>query len=86
MKNILKYEDLLEIEAFLREKELDSGNLSVVMNIETQERLDRINKDYFFKANPDEKECPLTHVDHLNIQIGNVTFIYQLKDKKGEEW
>lgn len=85
MKNILKYEDLLEIEAFLRENNMDSGNLSVVMDIETQERLDRINKDFFFKANPDAKEIPITHVDHLNIQIGNVKFVYHLKEQE-QEW
>ena len=45
MINVLKYEHLLEIEEFLRENELDSGNLSIVMDIETQERLNRINKD-----------------------------------------
>lgn len=79
MKNVLKYEDLVEIEEFLREKEMDSGNLSVVMGIETQERLNRINKDYFYKTNKDETACPTEgNISDVNIKIGNVTFTYRL--------
>ena len=78
MINVPKYDDLLKIEEFLRENELDSGNLSVVIYIQTQERLNRINKDYYYKANP-QGEGPLDqNVDNVNIQIGNVTFKYKL--------
>ena len=79
MKNILKYDDLLEIESFLREKEMDNGNLSVVMYIETQERLNRINKDYYYKLNPNGNDSLDQNVDNVNIQVGNVIFTYKLK-------
>ena len=36
MINVPKYDDLLKIEEFLRENELDNGNLSVVLYIQTQ--------------------------------------------------
>ena len=49
MINVPKYDDLLKIEEFLRENELDSGNLSVVIYIQTQERLNRINKIIIIK-------------------------------------
>ena len=78
MKNILKYDDLLEIESFLREKEMDNGNLSVVMYIETQERLNRINKDYYYKLNPNGNDSLDQNVDNVNIQVGNVIFTYKL--------
>ena len=67
MINVPKYDDLLKIEEFLRENELDNGNLSVVLYIQTQERLNRINKDYYYKANP-QGECPLDQdIDKVNI-------------------
>lgn len=80
MINVLKYEHLLQIEEFLRENELDSGNLSIVMDIETQERLNRINKDYFYKINQGSDKKPSNdNVKDVNIQIGNVKFTYRLK-------
>lgn len=80
MINVLKYDNLLEIEEFLREKELDSGNLSIVMDIETQERLNRIYKDYFYKMNPNPNMKPSNdNIKDVNIQIGNVKFTYRLK-------
>ena len=36
--DVPKYDDLLKIEEFLRENELDNGNLSVVLYIQTQEQ------------------------------------------------
>ena len=81
MINVPKYDDLLKIEEFLRENELDNGNLSVVLYIQTQERLNRINKDYYYKANP-QGECPLDQdIDKVNIQIGNVTCTYSLPEQ-----
>jgi hypothetical protein len=82
MTHVLKYEDLLKIEEFLRESGYDNGKITIVMDIETQERLNRINRDYFYKVNktgtPNEGD-----VGNLNIQIGNVMFRYQLRDKEG---
>ena len=49
------------------------------MGIETQERLNRINKDYFYKVNKTGKPNE-GNVDKVNVQIGNVKFIYQLKE------
>jgi hypothetical protein len=80
MTNVLKYDDLLKIEEYLRESGYDNGNLSVVMGIETQERLNRINKDYFYKVNKAGKPNE-GNVDKVNVQIGNVKFIYQLKER-----
>ena len=81
MTNVLKYDDLLKIEEFLRENELDSGNLSVVMLIETQERLNRINKDYYFKANPNGTTPSNQDIKDINIKIGNVMFTYKLRKR-----
>ena len=83
MINVLKYDDLLKIESFLRENEMDNGNLSVVMYIETQERLNRINKDYYYKANPGGTNPLEQDVENVNIKVGNVTFTYKLRDKNG---
>ena len=80
MKKVLKYEDLLKIEDFLREEGLDSDNLSIIMNIDTQERLNRINSDYFFRANPDSKDKPTGNFNNVNIKIGNVNFTYRLRE------
>lgn len=80
MINVLKYDDLLKIEEFLRDNEYDNGNLSVVMYIETQERLNRINKDYYYKANPGGEEPLDQDIDNINIQVGNVTFTYKLHE------
>ena len=80
MINVLKYDDLLKIEEFLRENELDNGNLSVVMYIETQERLNRINKDYYYKVNPNGTDALDQDVKNINIQVGNVTFTYKLRE------
>ena len=81
MINVPKYDDLLKIEEFLRENELDSGNLAVVIYIQTQERLNRINKDYYYKVNPNG-DAPLDQdIDNVNIQIGNVTFTYRLPEQ-----
>ena len=80
MINLLKYDDLLKIEEFLRENELDNGNLSVVMYIETQERLNRINKDYYYKVNPNGTDALDQDVKNINIQVGNVTFTYKLRE------
>ena len=86
MKNVLKYEDLLEIEEFLREKEMDSRNLSISMNIETQERLNRINKDYFYKVNKDDNSHPSeTDVSCVNVKIGNILFSYKLKERENSD-
>lgn len=84
MINVLKYEDLLKIEEFFRENELDSGNLSVVMYIETQERLKRINRDYYYKANPSGTDILDQDVKEVNIQVGNVIFTYKLRDNNGD--
>jgi len=80
MINVLKFDDLLKIEEFLRDNEMDSGNLGVVMYIETQERLNRINKDYYYKVNPGGDSPSNENVKDVNIQIGNVTFTYKLRD------
>jgi hypothetical protein len=80
MINVLKYDNLLKIEEFLRENEFDSGNLSVVMYIETQERLNRINKDYYYKVNPNGTDVLDQDVKDVNIQVGNVTFTYRLRE------
>ena len=85
MINVLKYDELLKIEEFLRENEMDNGNLSVVMYIETQERLNRINRDYFYKSNPGDTEPVKCDVDEVNIQIGNVTFTYRLRQNAGNQ-
>lgn len=84
IKSVLKYEDLLSIEEFLRENELDSGNLSIVMDIETQQRLNRINSDYFYKANPNGK-LDACDVKDVTIQIGEVKFVYRLKEKSDDK-
>ena len=85
MINVLKYNDLLKIEEFLRENEMDNGNLSVVMYLETQERLNRINRDYFYKSNPGDVEPAKGDIDEVNIQIGNVTFTYKLRNKNAND-
>ena len=84
MINVLKYDDLLKIEEFLRENELDNGNLSVVMYIETQERLNRINKDYYYKVNPNGTDALDQDVKNINIQVGNVTFTYRLREDNAD--
>ena len=81
MINVLKYEDLLKIEEFLRENEMDNGHISIVMGIGTQERLNRISKDYYYKLNPGGDDAPNYDIDNLNIQIGNVKFTYKLMEE-----
>jgi len=85
MKNILKYEDLLKIEEFLRENEMDSGNISIVMDIKTQQRLNRIAADYFHRLNPGvNSDESITELENVNINIGNVLFTYKLNKEVDE--
>lgn len=85
MINIPKLDDLYKIAEFLRENEFDSGNLAVVIYVKTQERLNRLNKDYYYKANPKGETPSDENVDNINIQIGNVTFTYKLQEQNENE-
>ena len=50
------------------------------MYIETQERLNRINKDYYYKVNPNGTDALDQDVKNINIQVGNVKFTYKLRE------
>ena len=82
MINVLKYEDLVKIAKFLNENEYDNGNIDIVMYIETQERLNLLNLEYFKLNNKNEKYQNIGNISDINIKIGNVNFIYKLKNDK----
>ena len=44
------------------------------------ERLNRINKDYYYKVNPNGTDALDQDVKNINIQVGNVTFTYKLRE------
>ena len=82
--NVLKYKDLALIETFFRNAGYDNGNIEVVMYLETQERLNALNKEFFYEVN--DKTTPYEEcvVPELTVNIGNVRFIYRVK-KKNED-
>jgi hypothetical protein len=85
MINVLKYEDLVKIAKFLNENEYDNGNIDIVMYIETQERLNLLNLEYFKLNNKNEKYQNIGDISDINIKIGNVNFIYKLKNDKNHK-
>ena len=85
MINVLKYEDLVKIAKFLNENEYDNGNIDIVMYIETQERLNLLNLEYFKLNNKNEKYQNVGDISDINIKIGNVKFIYKLKNDKNHK-
>lgn len=81
MINVLKYGDLAKIEQFFRDGEYDNGNIEVVMYVETQERLNKLNLEYFRLNNkPTVKYKQNVDTRKINIQIGRVKFTYKLRE------
>lgn len=79
MVNVLKYNDLTIIEQFLRDAQYDNENIEFVMYIETQDRLNKLNMEYFKLNNPNEPYPEFNNISDIKIRIGNVKFIYKLK-------
>lgn len=85
MKNVLKYNDLALIETFFRDCDYDNGNIEVVMYLETQERLNKLNEEYFRLTNGSDKKYEKCVVHELTINIGNMRFIYKVKNDNNKE-
>ncbi len=81
MVNVLKYKDLSIIEQFFRDAGYDNGNIEIVMYLETQERLNRLNKEFFQTVNDKNTPYQESQVKDLTVNIGNVRFIYKAKEK-----
>lgn len=80
MINVLKFKDLVTIEEFLRNSEYDNGSIDVVMYIKTQERLNKLDMEYFKMNNPNVPYPRKSDVSDIKIKIGNINFIYKLED------
>lgn len=85
MVNVLKTDDLTAIEQFFQSGGYDNENIEVVNYIRTQERLNKLDREFFYKTNPPTAAYEQKDVSEIKINVGGVTFRYVLRLDKDED-
>lgn len=79
MSNLLKQEDILKIAAFLS----DNGytGLEVTNYVDTQETLNKINEDFFYRSGEHPGEDFDNECDGVDIECDGTEFKFRLKEE-----
>ena len=83
MRTILKLNDLYDISEFLNEKKYNEVPITIVIDVMTKERLNRINEEFFSESGRPENELQ-DDVDQICVNVLGVKFIYRLKEDGNE--
>lgn len=78
--NILKYEDLIKIAQFLYDNGYDGYDITIENKVRTKGVLDKVNEEFFYRANPDTQNAP-DECDVVNIDINGFKFRYISSDE-----
>ena len=76
--SIIKLEDIIKVSAIMSENGFSDRGIVIHIPIKTQELLNKINEDLYYKNTTDEeKVCP-NSVDEIVVNINGITFKYIL--------
>jgi len=73
--SILGYEDVTKIAQLLHDNGIDGSNIIIVNKVRTQEILNKVNEEYFYRANPNTEIVP-DQCDEVNINVNGFAFRY----------
>lgn len=76
---MIKLEELIKLATILKENDYSNKNIEVVIKVKTNELLNKINEEIYFK-NKTENSSPLTHVDEIILNINGIKFKYIVDD------
>ena len=74
---ILKPDDILKMQKFFQDNDYDIPNMQVVIEVNSEEALKKINEEYYFMQN---KEGEPAETDEVNVCIGNVRYKYVVEN------
>lgn len=77
VNGLLTSEDLEKIASLLEDGGYGTSDIMIVINVQSQGILDKINEDFFYRNN---QEGTPPKVDEVKVSVGNVNFKYVVKD------
>jgi hypothetical protein len=74
------YKDLLEIVQQLEYSSIKLPDCTIVFEVTTRDALNKINEDFFYKSDIDNKDKTPVYGDKIVVNINGVKFAYVLKE------
>lgn len=78
-KQLIKLDNLIELSNLLLENGYSSNDMTIVINVHTEELLKRINEDIYYRNNKDNNTPINENVEEINVNINDIKFKY-IKD------
>lgn len=73
---MLKLEDAIELASLLHDNGYSDAGITIVINLKSDELLNKVNEDFYFKNNNENKQGEIEHVDEIVLNINGITFKY----------
>jgi len=77
VNGVISSDDLVKISELLAENGYSSTDITVVINVRSNEILKRINDDFYYRNN-DGGTPP--DVDEINVNVGGINFKYVVEE------
>ena len=78
-KQLIKLDNLIELSNLLLENGYSNSDMTIVINVHTNELLKKINEDIYYR-NKEENNQPINeNVDEIDLNINGINFKY-IKD------
>lgn len=74
---ILKPDDIFKIQQFFQDNDYDIPNMQVIIGVNNEEALRKINEEYYFMVN---KEGEPSDTDEVLVTLGNVEYKYVVEN------
>lgn len=78
-KNLLKLDDLIELSNLLIKNGFTNNDLTIVIEVHTDELMKKINEELYFKSRTEENNnepINVNSVQEINVNIGDVKYKY----------
>jgi len=80
--SVLNFEDVIDIAQFLVERGLNNNGITISVELESKELLDKINEDFFYRITNGENYKALDpDITEVNLNIEGIDFKYYIKEK-----
>ena len=79
LKNIIKYDKMLELSYLLKDNGFDKFGFSIVTEVDTKEQLNKINEEFFYKVPENEGKTP-DYGDEICVDVEGIIFKYIVKE------